>query len=296
VRSKRARQNGTDDASNGCTEGRFAMQLASVAAVSGITWCIAASALAQLQPAPQVGPRSEAEVAASEFTTRAVEAEAADEHESALAQAQVAIRANPNGEWGYYNRGVALLALGRVDDAISSFLAAERRCRADDPWARSVAIWGEANALSEARPCRDATASYERYAGFVADLAPEAATMALAASKRSCVSQVAASDSQVDPAWAYYRRGDELVMSRRFDEAVASYREAELRLPESESWGKSIAIWGQANALKEAGRCAEAAPIYERYAEFVEARDPEAAALGRRYAKKQCVPVRAHAP
>jgi tetratricopeptide (TPR) repeat protein len=269
------------------------MQLATVAVVSGITWCFAGSALAQLQPAPQVGPRTEAEVAASEFTTGAIAAEAAGERESALALSQVAIHANPNGEWGYYVRGDALLALGRVDDAISSFLAAERRCRDTDPWARSVAIWGQANALSEARPCRDATASYERYAGFVADLAPEAATMALAASKRRCVPLVAAPYSQLDPAWEYYRRGDALVTSRRFDEAVASYREAELRLPESELWGKSIAIWGQANALKEAGRCAEAAPIYERYAEFVEPRDPQAAELGRRYAKKRCVPVRA---
>jgi tetratricopeptide (TPR) repeat protein len=277
-------------------EGRFAMQLATVAAVSGITWCIAGSTLAQLQPAPQVGPRTEAEVAALEFTTRAIVAEAADEPQSAFDLAQFAIRANPNGEWGYYVRGDALLALGRVDDAISSYLDAERRCRDSDPWARSVAIWGQANALSEARPCRDATASYERYAGFVASLALEASTMALAASRRQCVPPVAAPYAQLDPAWEYYRRGDELVISRRFDEAVASYREAELRLPETALWGKSVAIWGQANALREAGRCAEAAPIYERYAAFVEARDPEAAALGRRYSKKPCVPLRAHPP
>lgn len=57
-------------------------------------------------------------------------------------------------------------------------------------------------------------------------------------------------------------------------------------------WGRSIAIWAQADALKEAGRCDEASPIYLRYAQYVEARDPEAAAMGRRYALKHCVPLR----
>jgi tetratricopeptide (TPR) repeat protein len=89
-----------------------------------------------------------------------------------------------------------------------------------------------------------------------------------------------------DP-WGYYNRGDALRGLRRTDEAVAAFRDAEQRFT-ADAWGKSVAIWGQANALAEEGRCDEAAPIYERYARFVERLDASAAALARQYAKS-CV-------
>lgn len=87
-----------------------------------------------------------------------------------------------------------------------------------------------------------------------------------------------------DP-WAYYDRGDALGSLRKTDEAVASFRDAEQRFSASDIWGKSIAIWGQANALRQIGKCQEAAPIYERYAAFVEKVDSEAAAMARQFAK-----------
>jgi tetratricopeptide (TPR) repeat protein len=90
-----------------------------------------------------------------------------------------------------------------------------------------------------------------------------------------------------DP-WGYYNRGDALRGLRRTDEAVSAYRDAEQRFA-ADAWGKSVAIWGQANALAEDGRCQEAAPTYERYARFVERLDSSAAALARQYAR-DCVP------
>jgi len=91
-----------------------------------------------------------------------------------------------------------------------------------------------------------------------------------------------------DP-WGHYDRADALNALRETEQAVPAFREAEQLFPEKDVWGKSVAIWGQANAYNQAGRCQEAAPIYERYAAFVEKLDREAAALARQYAK-HCTP------
>lgn len=87
--------------------------------------------------------------------------------------------------------------------------------------------------------------------------------------------------------WATYDRGDALSALRRPDDAVVAFQQAEQRYGNAEMWGKSIAIWGEANAFSQVGRCQEAVPIFDRYATFVEAVDKAAAALARQYAK-QC--------
>ena len=89
--------------------------------------------------------------------------------------------------------------------------------------------------------------------------------------------------------WATYDRADALGSLRRPDDAVGMFKQAEQRYAPAETWGKSIAIWGEANALSQVGRCEEAAPIFERYATFVESVDRAAAELARQYAK-HCVP------
>jgi tetratricopeptide (TPR) repeat protein len=90
-----------------------------------------------------------------------------------------------------------------------------------------------------------------------------------------------------DP-WGYYARGDALNSLKKVDEAVAAFHDAERRFPETDPWGKSVAIWGQANGYAQAGRCQEAATHYERFAVYVEKLDPSAAGQGRKLAK-QCV-------
>jgi tetratricopeptide (TPR) repeat protein len=93
-------------------------------------------------------------------------------------------------------------------------------------------------------------------------------------------------------AWARYDRGDALSTLRRPDDAIVAFREAEQRFSKAEVWGKSIAIWGQANVLIQVGRCAEASPIFERYASLVEKLDKGAAELAREYSRR-CSPRRA---
>jgi tetratricopeptide (TPR) repeat protein len=267
------------------------MTVRTLAAAASIL-IVSASAHAQLGPAAQVGPRSAAEVQAADYITGSIEAVVAGDFNGALGLAQQAVAANSAEPWGYYVRGVALLALKRVDDAMGSFRDAELRFPESDAWGTSVAIWGQANALFEARPCRDAKAVYERYSQLVAPLDSAAAALGRAFANKQCPQPAPAPYSMLDPAWELYRRGDALLREQRYDEAVTSYREAESRLPESNAWGRSIAIWAQANAMVEAGRCAAASPIFVRYAQYVGARDADAAAMGLRYAQHRCVPIR----
>lgn len=89
-----------------------------------------------------------------------------------------------------------------------------------------------------------------------------------------------------DP-WTHYARGQALASLSRVDEAIVAFRQAERRFVETDHWGKSTAIWAQANVLRQAGRCVEATPVYERYATFVEKIDSAAAQLARKYSA-QC--------
>ena len=88
--------------------------------------------------------------------------------------------------------------------------------------------------------------------------------------------------------WGRYAKGDALGSLQRIDDAASAFREAEQHFSDAEMWGKSIAIWGQANAFFQVGRCQDASPLYERYASFVEKVDAEAAALARRF-EKSCI-------
>ena len=102
--------------------------------------------------------------------------------------------------------------------------------------------------------------------------------------------QLADKAIRADPkeAWGYYARGDALAALRRVDDAVAAFRQAEQLFPTADGWGKSIAIWGGANALRQAGRCEDAAAILERYAAFVGPIDAQAAAFAQK-TEKECV-------
>src|SRR5450631_80819 len=76
--------------------------------------------------------------------------------------------------------------------------------------------------------------------------------------------------------WARYAKDDALGSLQRTDDAASAFREAERHFSDAEMWGKSIAIWGQANAFFQVGRCQDSSPLYERCASFVEKVDPEA--------------------
>jgi len=129
---------------------------------------------AQLRPPTQMQspPRS------SKLTTASVEAADGGDFAKALSLADQAIASNAKDPWGYFNRGGALRGLHRTDEAVSAFHDAESLMPADDLWGRSVAIWGQADALSRDGRCSDAAAVYERYAVTVEKADAGAAALA----------------------------------------------------------------------------------------------------------------------
>jgi hypothetical protein len=89
--------------------------------------------------------------------------------------------------------------------------------------------------------------------------------------------------------WAHYDRAAALHGLGRTDEAVAEFQLAQQSFSGADPWGRSLAMYGRANVLAQAGRCGPAAAAFEEYAAFVQAADPESAAMARTYAKG-CVP------
>jgi tetratricopeptide (TPR) repeat protein len=83
--------------------------------------------------------------------------------------------------------------------------------------------------------------------------------------------------------WGYYDKADALTLLHRVDEAVAAFRQAEQHFSAADRWGKSIAIYGRANVLRQANRCEEAAGAFREYAAFVQKDDPGSADMARRY-------------
>jgi hypothetical protein len=133
-----------------------------------------AAAFAQLRPLPQ----TQAPPPSSSLTTESVQAGLAGDSAKALALADEAIQKDARDPWGYFNRAGALRSLHRTDEAVSAFRDAEARMAAGDLWGRSVAIWGQADALSRDGRCKDATAVYERYAAAVESVDRAAADLA----------------------------------------------------------------------------------------------------------------------
>jgi tetratricopeptide (TPR) repeat protein len=152
-------------------------------------WIIALSVLiagetagvarAQLAPPHTVTAHSVSALRASEQASRAAQAEIAGDPKNALKWAAAAIQADPNDPWGYYDRADALTELRRTDEAVSSYQEAEKRFTGENQsWGRSIAIYGEAHALSEAGRCDDARSAYERYASYVEKADARSAEMA----------------------------------------------------------------------------------------------------------------------
>ena len=115
---------------------------------------------------------------AANLTSRAASAEMAGDPQAALKLAEKAIAANPRDPWGYYDKGSALSRLGKTDDALGAFSAAEERYALSDQWGRSVAIYGRAHALGEAKRCDEARREFARYASFIRERDARSAELA----------------------------------------------------------------------------------------------------------------------
>jgi hypothetical protein len=112
---------------------------------------------------------------------------------------------------------------------------------------------------------------------------------ALALSKRAL-------DADPRDPWAHYIRASALARVGQLEEALRSFRAAEDRFATSDVWARSVAIYGAAHALDEAGRCDEARAEFQRYAEFVRERDPKSADMAMRYGANCKSPTTQTAP
>jgi hypothetical protein len=85
----------------------------------------------------------------------------------------------PVDAWLDYDRGSALVALGRTDEALDAFGRAELRFdRAADPQGVRKAMWGRARALADAGRCGDARLAYGQYQAAVRLQSPRDAELA----------------------------------------------------------------------------------------------------------------------
>jgi Flp pilus assembly protein TadD len=86
-----------------------------------------------------------------------------------------------------------------------------------------------------------------------------------------------------DP-WGYYDKGAALARIGNVDEALKAFTAAEERYALSDQWGRSVAIYGRAHALGEAGRCGEARRDFVRYSALIREKDPKSANMAMKYA------------
>jgi tetratricopeptide (TPR) repeat protein len=153
---------------------KLVSKLGSVAVVS--LGFFAGAAEAQLAaPQRQVDPGSPQSV---RIAGQSAEALVQGRHQDALRIADSALASDANNPWAHYHRGVALSELGRTDEAVSSFRAAEQTFSPADRWGKSIALYGRAHVLDQAGRCAEAKAAYEQYATYVQDSDPPAAGMA----------------------------------------------------------------------------------------------------------------------
>jgi tetratricopeptide (TPR) repeat protein len=152
--------------------------LFAAAAVIGIT---ATSGFAWSDP-PQAPLNVKAEPSSPQsarLSSRAASAEMRSDPQASLALAERAIKANPRDPWGYYDKGAALGRLGNVDGALKAFASAEERFALGDQWGRSVAIYGRAHALAEAKRCDEARPEFARYASLIRERDSKSAGLAM---------------------------------------------------------------------------------------------------------------------
>ena len=146
--------------------------------VVGMALAVGPAAQAQGLRAPQnvnVGPGNPQ---SAELATRAALASMKGNPAGAVTLANEGIRADPDDPWPYYNKGMALSALGQVNAAVAALTEAEQRFVGNDLWGKSVAIYGRAHTLSQAGRCAEAREAFEQYASLVEPHDAEAAQLA----------------------------------------------------------------------------------------------------------------------
>ena len=105
------------------------------------------------------------------------------------------------------------------------------------------------------------------------------------------ISTTTLTSAEANDGWSRYQEAVGLQKQGRTDAALSSYRDAESYFSKSgDKHGSSVAIYGRAHALDEAGRCDEAREAYHQYADLMKPTNPHAAELAIGYAH-ECQPV-----
>lgn len=248
-------------------------------------------------------PTSSTTVTSAELSARAASEAAqlatAGAYTRALQLADRAVSLAPENPWAHYDRAIALRQLERTAEAVAAFREAEARFGFEDDaegrWGKSIAIYGRARALDDAGTCDAARAAYHEFAAFVESWNPRAAEMARSYAQHcgttnpstrdtSDVStavvageyeralneanrMLAAPENMSPDPWLQYNRAVSLAELGRTNEAVASFEAAETFFEnEKDAHGRSLAVYGRARALDNAGRCVAARSAYEDYA------------------------------
>jgi tetratricopeptide (TPR) repeat protein len=228
----------------------------------------------------------------------------------------------PKSAWLDYERGVALGELGRTDESVRAFQAAEAELA--DPRHKSLAIYGRARALDSAGRCTDAYVVYQQYASLARKYAlpvtatdrsgtepvlsvasqctqhvdghPELTVIASALMRGDFVAVLElaglATPSTESKPWLDYDRGSAFTGLAETDEAVTAFRAAEVGfqgLGDSGRWGQSLAIWGRARALRDVGRCTEANHAFDEYGTLIASSDRAGAQMAGDYVRS-CTP------
>ena len=91
--------------------------------------------------------------------------------------------------------------------------------------------------------------------------------------------ELATQASRTDPSdpWSHYTQAQALANLQRVDDALREYNAALERYLPEDIWGRSVALYGRALTLDQAGRCKDAQAAYDEYVQLVQPVDPQAA-------------------
>jgi tetratricopeptide (TPR) repeat protein len=161
-----------------------------VEANSAVSPSVSAGTSANASASPRAAPTAE----------RTADAQALldGDYDGTIKLANRALQSKPRDPWPLYNRGCALIGLGRTNEAIASFKEAEARFGADE-YGRVVSTYGRARAYAAVHRCEEAERAYREFAEMVGTVNEAAAEMATTYAK-DCVAMAASPRGQTPSA------------------------------------------------------------------------------------------------
>jgi tetratricopeptide (TPR) repeat protein len=85
--------------------------------------------------------------------------------------------------------------------------------------------------------------------------------------------------AQPKSAWAHYQKASALAALGKWEASIGEYDEAMRTFARGDDWGRSVALWGRGEVLRETGHCDEAKTTFNEYVSLVASRDKKAAEM-----------------